>query len=282
MAFHLSDRPQLTWALVALTSLASPAVSEDGAHGEPGFDPVKCEGDYPRHLQGVCTDGGEVIFWSFTSELVKTDRDGRILRKIPVASHHGDLCFADGNILVAVNLGRFNDPKGNADSWVYSYDAKTLDLVARYETQEVFYGAGGIGTAGGRFFVVGGLPNGVEENYVYEYDADFRFVKKHTVESKHTHLGIQTATFHDGAWWFGCYGSPAILLKTDQEFKMLGRYEFDCSLGIVGVGPGRLMFARGGINLKERSLGSLHPARPDAKRGLVEVKNQTTPTDSGH
>ncbi|MCS7465869.1 glycoside hydrolase [Stieleria sp. ICT_E10.1] len=248
-----------------------PAMSQDAGSEDLSLNAVKCEGDYQHHLQGVCTDDTAAIFWSFTTELVKTDRQGRVLKTIPVANHHGDLCFKDGKIYVAVNLGRFNDPKGNADSWVYAYDANTLDLVAEHEVQEVFHGAGGIGTTDGHFYVVGGLPDGVQENYVYEYDADFQFVKQHTLQSKWTHLGIQTATFHDGAWWFGCYGSPAILLKTDAGFNLIGRHEFNCSLGIIGVGPGRLMFAKGPRNAAGRHMGSLHLARPDATRGLVEV-----------
>lgn len=50
----------------------------------------------------------------------------------------------------------------------------------------------------GRFLVVGGLPEGVNENYVYEYDRNFKFVKKQALASGHTHLGIQTAAFADG------------------------------------------------------------------------------------
>lgn len=258
---------------LAFSISVSPAVPQDADDGDLKSNAVKCDGDYPHHLQGTCTDNGAAIFWSFTTELVKTDRQGRVLKKIPVANHHGDLCFNDGKIYVAVNLGRFNDPEGNADSWVYTYDAKTLDLVAKHETQEVFHGAGGIGTMNSHFYVVGGLPDGVEENYVYEYDAEFQFVKKHTINSKWTHLGIQTATFHDEAWWFGCYGSPAILLKTDADFKLIGRHEFNCSLGIIGVGPNQLMFARGPRNPAGRHLGSLHPAKPDAKLGLMEVSD---------
>lgn len=249
----------------------SPAESQEGEGADLKFGAVKCEGDYQHHLQGVCTDNTAAIFWSFTTELVKTDRQGRVLKKITVANHHGDLCFHDGKIYVAVNLGRFNDPQGNADSWVYTYDASTLDLVAKHETQEVFHGAGGIGTMNSQFYLVGGLPDGVEENYVYEYDADFQFAKRHIIKSRWTHLGIQTATFHDGAWWFGCYGSPAILLKTDADFKLIGRHEFNCSLGIIGVGSDQLMFARGPRNSAGRHLGSLHLARPDADSGLVEV-----------
>lgn len=77
--------------------------------------------------------------------LVKTDLNGKLLEKVPVANHHGDLCVHDGKLHVAVNLGKFNDPEGNADSWVYVYDAKTLKEIARHEVQEVFHGAGGIG-----------------------------------------------------------------------------------------------------------------------------------------
>ncbi len=72
-------------------------------------------------------------------------------------NHHGDLCFRDGKLYVAVNLGKFNDPDGNADSWVYVYDAESLKELARHETQEVLYGAGGIGYRDGHFFVVGGF-----------------------------------------------------------------------------------------------------------------------------
>ena len=93
-----------------------------------------------------------------------------MLHKVPVANHHGDLCLHDGKLYVAVNLGKFNDPAGNADSWVYVYRADDLAFVARHAVPEVFHGAGGIGMHGGRFFVVGGLPDDIRENYVYEYD----------------------------------------------------------------------------------------------------------------
>jgi hypothetical protein len=233
------------------------------------FRDVDCEGDYQHHLQGVCTNEKDAVYWSFTTQLVKTSPAGKVQKSIPVVSHHGDVCFHKDQIFVAVNLGSFNDPKGNADSWVYVYDASSLKFVAKHETQEVFHGAGGIGIANNRFFVVGGLPDGVQENYVYEYDLKFKFIKKHVINSKWTRLGIQSATFHDGAWWFGCYGSPAILLKTDARFQMLGRYEFDCSLGIVGIGKDRLLVAKGPRTEAKRCLGSLHLARPDAKKGLV-------------
>jgi hypothetical protein len=235
------------------------------------FHNVTCEGTYQHHLQGVCADQ-DAIYWCFTTTLVKTDLDGKLLTKISVANHHGDLCFRDGKLFVAVNLGKFNDPEGNADSWVYIYNAADLSFVSKHETQEVIYGAGGIGYQNDHFFVVGGLPDGVEENYVYEYDAEFTFIQKHVIKSGHTHLGIQTATFANDRWWFGCYGTPKILLLTDAAFKMVGRYEFDCSLGIVGIPDGRFLSASGRSE-KDSCTGSVRRAVADEKAGLRILEN---------
>lgn len=228
---------------------------------------VNCDGSYKHHLQGICADHAS-IYWSFTTTLVKTDLTGKLLKQVPVANHHGDLCHVGGKIYVAVNLGKFNDPNGNADSWVYVYDAKTLNEVARHETQEVIYGAGGIGNRDGHFFVVGGLPNSFEENYVYEYDSEFKFLKKHVVDSGHTHLGIQTATFAHDRWWFGCYGDPKILLVTDTNFQMKGRFEVDCSLGIEGMTDGRLLVGSGRCSNDKGCNGNVRPATHDEQSGF--------------
>lgn len=228
---------------------------------------IRCEGTYKHHLQGVCTDE-EAIYWSFTTTLVKTDMEGNLLKKVPVANHHGDLCIHDGKLFVAVNLGRFNDPEGNADSWVYVYETQTLGEIARHETQEVFHGAGGIGFRDNRFFVVGGLPDSVDENFVYEYDGSFKFLKKHVIESGHTHLGIQTATFAHDRWWFGCYGDPKITLVTDANFQMIGRHRIDCSLGIEGMTGGRLLVGSGNCKKGGGCTGTVQIAKPDVRAGF--------------
>lgn len=248
--------------LIALILLsATAAIAAD-------FQAVTCEGTYPHHLQGVCTDDKDAIFWCFTTKLVKTDRSGKVVKQVDVANHHGDLCYYKGSVYVALNLGKFNDPKGNADSWVYGYDAGDLSLLAKHKTPEVFHGAGGIAVHDGKFLVVGGLPDDVQENYAYEYDGDFKFVKKHTLASGHTHLGIQTAAFADGHWWFGCYGKPQILLKADASLKKVERFEFNCSLGIVPVGNGKFLVARGGSTKEKGYIGRLVLAVSDKKSGL--------------
>lgn len=234
---------------------------------EQRFHAVSCAGVYPHHLQGICADE-DSIYWSFTTQLVKTDREGKVLKQAPVANHHGDLCFGAGKIYVAVNLGKFNDARGNADSWVYVYDARDLSLVSKHAVQEVFHGAGGIEVRDGRFFVVGGLPAGVEENYVYEYDGDFRFVKRHVIKSGHTHLGIQTAAFANDRWWFGCYGTPQTLLVTDAHFNNVRRHEFGASLGITPLGEQRFLVGRGACSQGVGCTGRAVLAEADSEHGL--------------
>src|SRR6187402_2595613 len=84
----------------------------------PEFRPVTCEGAYKRHVQGLCTNQKDAIYWSWTDFLVKTDLNGKIVAKRTVADHHGDLCHHNGKVYVAVNLGKFNLPAGKEDSWV--------------------------------------------------------------------------------------------------------------------------------------------------------------------
>ena len=147
----MNRRRFVTTSLVLGTSLALADTAK-----EPLFRAVACEGLYVKHLQGFCTDEHNAIFWCFTTTLVKTDADGRVLKQVPVASHHGDLCCKDGRVYVAVNLGKFNEPAGKADSWVYVYDADTLAELARHPVPELVHGAGGMAYHDGKFIIVGG------------------------------------------------------------------------------------------------------------------------------
>ena len=234
---------------------------------EVGQGAVSCEGTYKHHLQGVAFGGG-AFYWSFTTSLVKTDLNGKVLKTLPVENHHGDLCYQDGKLFVAVNLGKFNDPKGNADSWVYVYDAHSLAREAKHAVPEAVHGAGGIDVKDGRFFVVGGLPPGIEENYVYEYDQDWRFRRRHVLASGYTLMGIQTATYAGDRWWFGCYGAPKTLLVVDEKWNLKGRYSFDTSLGLIGLADGRFLAAEGKTTEDKRHTGRLVPVTTDEQAGL--------------
>lgn len=247
------------------------------ARADEVFHPTACEGSYPRHVQGICTNGRDAIYWSWTDTLVKTDLDGHVLKKVPVASHHGDLCYHAGRVYVATNLGKFNRPAGEADSWVYVYDGDSLAELAKYPVPEVVHGAGGMEYHDGKFIVIGGLPPGVNENYLYEYDESFHFQKRHVLASGYTLMGIQTAAYADGAWWFGCYGKPEVLLRADEKFQLTGKWEFSAAVGIAPIGGGRFLIVqntaiKGDDGKVQSNQGRIVIARADEKAGMVVEK----------
>jgi len=220
------------------------------------IETIECEGLYPMHLQGISTDKNTNIYWSFTNELVRTDLKGKVLNRIKVLNHHGDLCYEQGKVYVAVNLGKFNELAGQEDSWVFVYNSMNLEELARYKVPELVHGAGGISFSKGKFFVVGGLPQGFTENYIYEYDSNFKFIKRHIIPSGYTYKGIQTAEFHEGQWWFGCYGNPK-LIKTDANFQILEKSDFNASYGIVAYSPQRLFISNSKANADKLHKGSI-------------------------
>lgn len=243
-----------------------------GASEPSPLHETQCEGAYPQHLQGICTNQRDAIYWSFTDNLVKTDLDGKILHKIKVTSHHGDLCHVDGKIYVAVNLGKFNQPAGKEDSWVYVYDADSLRELARHPVPELVHGSGGMAFHDGKFVVVGGLPPDAMDNILYEYDTNFHFVKTHGLGSGYTLMGIQTATWSEGSWWFGCYGKPAVLLSADDQMKFSGKWVFNASWGLEALSDGRFLV---GIDKNEKGVGHVGKvviAEKDGKLGLRLVK----------
>lgn len=222
--------------------------------------PIYCEGAYLRHLQGFDVNT-ESIFWSWTDKLVKTDFKGNLQISIEADDHQGDLCIVGDRVFVAVNLGKFNQPTGQANSWVYEYDANTLELLKKHPVPEVVHGAGGIAWKDGSFFVVGGLPKGYDENYVYEYDETFRFKGRYVLNSGYTLLGIQTITWAKDKWWFGCYGKPKVLLTADKDFSLISKKEINAALGIAFIND--IPFIGSNDKIDGRHRGKISPVSLD-------------------
>jgi hypothetical protein len=256
-------------ASAALTCLPHTLFAE--AAKPLGSATISCQGTYPGHLQGICTNNRDSVYWAFTTVLVKTDASGNVVKKIPVVAHHGAPCYLDGKVYVAVNLAKFDDATSLADSWIYVYNADDLTPLSKNKASEAIYGAGGIFYHNEKFLVVGGLPEGFHENYLYEYDRNLKFLRKITLQSGYTTKGIQTVAFNDGYWWFGCYGSPHVLLKVDEQFKSTQQFIFDCALGIVPTGPTTFLVARGNSACAKSGgcNGQLIPAEVSKTQGLV-------------
>src|SRR5690606_11773482 len=91
------------------------------------------------------------------------------------------------------------------------------------------------------------------------------FVKKHTLRSGYTLLGIQTAAYGADHWWFGCYGNK--LLKCDAELKTVEGFDFGGSLGLVALPDGRFLIGRDTKD-GDRHIGRALEARPHANAGM--------------
>ncbi len=222
-------------------------------------DAIKYERNYDGHLQGMATDFNDFLFWSHTTQLVKTDLKGTVLKVVDVPTHHGDLDYYEGKIYVAVNLGKFNEEPGQEDSWVYVYEPDELKLLQKYPVPELVHGAGGIAIHNKQVMIVGGLPyNGkYDKNFVYEYDLNFKFIKRYELASGYTHLGIQTACYFNDYWYFGCYGSETknlnpVVLKVKQEdintLELVKTYDVDMSHGLIGLEKNEFLYSNNSLD----------------------------------
>jgi hypothetical protein len=211
------------------------------------LDTICYSKDYDGHLQGMTTDYENSLFWSHTTQLVKTDLQGNVLNIVDVPTHHGDLQFYKEKIYVAVNFGKFNEEPGLADSWIYVYKSENLSFIERFPVPEVVHGAGGISIHNNQVMVVGGLPgNGnYDKNFVYEYDLNFNFKKRYELDSGYTYKGIQTASYFNDYWYFACYGNkekgfqPRVLKvkqNGENELEFIESFDIDLSYGMIGLG----------------------------------------------
>lgn len=173
-----------------------------------GLNEIVCEGAYPFHLQGAATDGTN-IFWSFTTVLVKTDRNGKVLAKDEISrdqGHMGDLCCRDGKVFVGMNMGKARDGSRIGDE-VWRYDCGTLTREKIFPTPQTIWCNNGIEWFDGYFWVIGSAPKRSAYNMVFKYNVDFKFCGARLIGSGWTNLGVQTICRYRDSVLFGCYGT---------------------------------------------------------------------------
>ena len=166
---------------------------------------IECDSLHPYHCQGVATDGAH-LYWSFSTELAKTDLTGKTLAVYKMkAGHMGDLCVHDGKIYMGMNMGSARDGTRVGDE-VWVFDPKDLKLLKRIPTPQTIWCNNGIEWYGGSFWIVSNVSKEMPYNYVFEYTPDFRFKCCHPIASGRTNLGVQTICYAKGKMLFGCYG----------------------------------------------------------------------------
>ena len=79
------------------------------------------------HCQGMCVSSN-AIYFSFHNQIVKTDWWGRLLKRIEVQRHGGDICHYNGRLYTGLALV---EEGGKASPWIVMYDADTLEEIKR-------------------------------------------------------------------------------------------------------------------------------------------------------
>ena len=245
----------LTWFLSCF------AVSAAAKQELPESIKIQLNGLPAGHIQGVAADD-KYIYLSYSRNIVKCDWSGKVIKKINIPrfdnlddpkcdlealkkkynirNHHsGDCCLYDGKLYVAYCGSGFNRylKGGMSYNYVYVFDPD-LNFIRRHHVPDMEFGAGGMTCVNGKFFLVGGRPRGIPGNTVYEYDSDFKLLKKHQLDINSL-LGIQTISFDGRYFWIGCYGAGNFSFRFDQKFQLDSMYDFTVATGMLHSPDGK-------------------------------------------
>lgn len=238
---------------------------------------ILCQGEYPWHPQGCCTDGRS-IWWSFTTVLVKTDMSGSVQMRsrdfrelCPGVAKHalphaGDICVHDGAVYAGMNLGERDGVRVGDEVW--RFDADTLKVARRYPTPEAVWCNNGLEWCDGYFWVISNAPRGSKYNYVFQYTEDFRFCRPRILASGWTNLGVQTICFGKGRLWFGGYGGSAKKALTELGVEE----DIACSAPTFSVDPKDLRWPTKPVAAEDRPglVPCSRPVAEDTSCGMFE------------
>lgn len=259
--FYEGTSMKISRILVSSLFLFCLAISAAAKQNLPESIKIQLNGLSAGHIQGVAADE-KYIYLSYSTKIVKCDWNGVVVKiidtprfdglndprndiaalkkKYNIRHHHsGDCCFHDGKLYVAYCGSGFNKYLNGGMSYNYVYVFNPdLNFIRRHHVPEMEFGAGGITFANGKFYLVGGRPRGITGNTVYEYDSDFRLLKKHYLDINSA-LGIQTISFDGRYFWIGCYGVGIFSFRFDQKFQLESVFDFQVSTGMLHSADGK-------------------------------------------
>lgn len=194
------------------------------------------------HLQDIWMSE-KAIWWAQTQHLIRTDRNGRVLKVAEVGGHHAGLEVKDGRLYTAVCA--FNgEPRGATTPachvMVGEYDAESLERIEMH-VLDINDRAGSFCFLEDGTFLVGCLrhpslkPNEVKFHHIGK---DYKLIKTHVVDvGKAVKLGIEVIRREGDELLLFIYGGPVVKLDA-KTFAVKGRYEsFGGQMGYFREGP---------------------------------------------
>lgn len=207
---------------------ATAAVSSEKPVSPAGDDVIRLEGVYPGHLQDVWMSSN-AIWWAHTQFLVKTDRNGRIVRKVEVGGHHAGCEVKDGRLYSAVCA--FNgEPREKTTPdchvMVGEYDAETLERIDMH-VLDINDRAGSLCFLEDGTFLVGCLRHpALTSRWVkfHHIGKDYRLIKTYYVDlEKSVEMGIEVIRRLGDDIYLFVYKGPVIRLDA-KTLAVKGRY----------------------------------------------------------
>ena len=242
--------------VVALSALVLSAFGVTGDWRAPSRDPVlsapgaidtKVGGTWCGHVQGMCATSN-ALYFALHNQIVKTDWLGRLVKRIELPPHCGDICVWKGRLYASVWLAP-KEKDGKYRAWIYVFDAGTLEL---QKTRDIGWEGGmdGITCLDGVLYVSLGMENwksSGHRNMFGKFDAETLdpigapFVVDHGEDSS---CGVQNFT-NDGTYFYASYytldeaAKTPCLIVFDREFKVVGKHCFGHQQGLDVIPGGR-------------------------------------------
>ena len=205
------------------------------------------------HVQGMCVSSN-AIYFSFHDQIVKTDWYGRLLNRVPVDPHGGDICLWNGKLYTGVWL----KPKVKDEKWcgvIYMYDAETLALLKTQKVKSKDAGVDGITCLDGIIYLAMGATGKYDPEkkcgrtcWYGKFNAETLepigepFGEDHGDDSV---CGSQNMTT-DGKYIYSSHythdeaeRTPNVVVHDKDTFKVVAKYRFGWNHGIDVVPGGK-------------------------------------------
>lgn len=240
------------------------AVFVDIGEGCSGTDCViLLEGSYPGHLQDVFISG-DSIWWAHTEYLVRTGRDGKVVRRSEVGGHHAGLAVKDGRLYVAVCAYNGEPRWRTTDAchvMVGEYDAWTLERI-KMHVLEINDRAGSFCIMPDGSYLIGCLRHPSlksTEVKFHHVDDDFKLIGTHVIDAGiPIELGIEVMR---------CEGDEIYLFLDQKRVVTLNANDFGLRGCLKAVAATRA-FAEKGIACGSEALSGNRTRR---RGGLKSV-----------